>query len=140
MDGYCFEKSVRTSFNSRSSSGDDDQPINRKLPVGTAPAAGLAWVAPPAAGAVVAAGAAGADVADDGCDCVGPHAASKRTAEVRTASQRLVRIRRSLLVGVQPPPVFASLTHHYRPVAGCCQSRECATGADESRGPVAVPE
>src|SRR5437899_6887154 len=139
MDGYCFEKSGSTSFSSRSSSGDDDQPINRKLPVGTAPAAGLAWVAPPAAGAVVAAGAAGADVADDGCDCVGPHAASKRTAEVRTASQRLVRIRRCLPGSVQALPDMP-LSHHYRPVTGRCQSRERATGTDKPRRPVAVPE
>ena len=62
MLGYCFENSVSVSFSRRSSSGEDDQPIRRRLPDGMAPAAGsfaalAPWVGAPAAGAVVAAGA-----------------------------------------------------------------------------------
>src|SRR5918912_4373552 len=94
MLGYCFEKSVSVSLSNRSSSGEDDQPIRRRLPDGTAPAAGLlaapaAWVGAPAAGAVVA---AGADVVALGCDCVGPHAATTWETQIRMASQRIERI------------------------------------------------
>src|SRR5919202_2970127 len=94
MLGYCFEKSVSVSLSNRSSSGEDDQPIRRRLPDGTAPAAGLlaaaaACVGAPAAGAVVA---AGAEVVVLGWDWVGPHAATSWATQIRMASQRIERI------------------------------------------------
>src|SRR5919197_3356410 len=122
MLGYCFEKSVRTSFSRRSSSGDDDQPIRRRLPDGTAPAGLVAapWVAP-AAGAFVA---AGADVAGVVCDCVGPHAPTTTAAVIRIVSQRVVRI------GWILPGPQATL-----PADACvqCITDPAATGVNQAR-------